>query len=163
MNKFTPLIKGLITGIAMVIIQLMLFKFKIPANSGWAYLVYGTYAAGIVWTLVSFSRTPEFTGKFGELFNQGFRCFIMIIVVLVIYVYAFRKSHPELIEESAQYYREQLVKEAKRTPQEIDELVAKAKESDVAGNIQLTIFASLIIGVFFTAATAADIMIARRK
>ena len=163
MNKFTPLIKGLITGIAMVAIQLLLYYNNISPSSTWTYVVYGTFAAGIVWTLVPFSRSADFTGKFGELFSQGFRCFIIIILVLVTYVYIFGKTHPELIEKSAQVYREELVKEGNRTPEQMDELVAKAKNSYVAGNVQLTIFATLILGAFFTAATAAGIMIARRK
>lgn len=163
MKNLSPLIKGLITGILMVILQLVLFYNKVPGNSPWGYLVYATFAGGIIWTLWGFSRSDAFTGKFGELFNQGFRCFIMITIVLVVYVYAFRKTHPEIVEEMAQNYREQLVKEKDRTPQQIDELVQKAKDGDAAGNIQLTIFATLIMGAFFTAATAAGILIARKN
>lgn len=163
MTKLSPLIKGTITGITLVALQLLYYYNGVPGDSYLIYLVYAAYAAGIFWTLWDFSRTDAFTGKFGELFNQGFRCFIMVIIISVIYVYTFRKSHPELAEQSAQYYREQLVQEKGRTPKEIDELVEKARKNDTAGNIQVTIFATLILGVLFTAGSAVAILQMRRN
>ena len=50
MNKFTPLVKGLITGIVMLATTLLLIYTDQPANSGLQYIVYVLYAGGIAWT-----------------------------------------------------------------------------------------------------------------
>lgn len=163
MNKLSPLIKGIITGVVIVALQLLMYYKNVPGNSYLIYVVYAIYAAGIFWTLWDYSRTPAYQGKFGELFNQGFRCFIMVILILVIYVYAFGKAHPELAEQAAENYRTELMKDIHKTPSDRDALVEKARKNYVAGTIQVTIFATLILGAFFTAASGLAIIQLRRN
>jgi hypothetical protein len=116
------------------------------------------YAAGIAWTLISYKRSDAFTGKFADLFGQGFRCFIVTILIMVAFTYIFSMLHPEFAEEAAQYYREELVKGKNTTPEKIDELVAKAKKQYTTGIIYFTIFGYLIIGTIVTAAGSALLM-----
>ena len=161
MVKLTPLIKGMIAGILMVAISLLVYYTKLPADSGLHYSIYIIYAAGIIWTLVSYSRSSIFTGAFADLFGQGFRCFIVATLVMVAFTAIFNIMHPEFAVESAQYYREDLVKQGNKTPAEIDSLVAKAKKQYTTGIIYLTVFGYLITGAIITAAGSAFLM--RRK
>ncbi len=69
--------------------------------------------------------------------------------------------HPEFAEEAATYYKEDLIKEGNKTPEDIDKLVAKAKKQYTTGVIYFTIFGYLIIGAVVTAAGSALLM--RRK
>jgi MFS family permease len=158
MNKLTPLVKGIITGAVMVIVTLALYYSHLPAGSLLHYLIYIVYAAGITWTLISYKRSGAFTGKFADLFGQGFRCFIVTILIMVAFTYIFSMLHPEFAEEAAQYYREELVKGKNTTPEKIDELVAKAKKQYTTGIIYFTIFGYLIIGTIITAAGSALLM-----
>ena len=161
MIKLTPLVKGIITGVLLIITSLSLYYFKSPAGSGLNYIIYLLYAAGIVWTLVSYSRSAEFTGKFADLFGQGFRCFIVVILIMVAYTAIFSMQHPEFAEEAATYYREDLVKEKNKTPGEIDKLVADAKKQYTTSLVSITIFGYLVTGALITAAGSALLM--RRK
>jgi hypothetical protein len=158
MNRLTPLVRGIITGIVMVLTTLTVYYSKLAPESPLHYLVYLIYAAGISWTLISYKRSDDFTGKFGDLFGQGFRCFIVTILIVVAFTYIFSKMHPEFAEESAQYYREELVKEKNKTPAEIDKLVSEAKKQYTTGIIYFTIFGYLIIGTVITAAGSALLM-----
>ena len=161
MNKITPLIKGIITGVVLVIVSLSLFYSKLTVESKLHYSIYILYAFGIVWTLISYSRSPSSTGKFAELFGQGFKCFIVVAFIMVAFTAIFSMMHPEFAEDSARYYKEDLLKEKNKTPLEIDEIVAKVKKQYTTSLVSLTIFGYLITGAIITAAGSALLM--RRK
>ena len=161
MNKLTPLIKGIITGVVLVIVSLSLYYSKLPVESKLHYSIYILYAIGIVWTLISYSHSFSYTGKFADLFGQGFKCFIVVAFIMVAFTAIFSMLHPEFAEDSARYYKEDLVKEGTKTPLEIDEIVAKVKKQYTTSLVSLTIFGYLIFGTIITAAGSALLM--RRK
>jgi len=161
MNKLTSLIKGIITGVVMVIVSLAFYYSKLTVESKLHYAVYILYAIGIVWTLISYSRSAPFTGKFADLFGQGFRCFIVVTLIMVAFTAIFSMQHPEFAEEVANYYKEDLIKEGNKTPSEIEKLVADAKKQYTTGLVSLAIFGYLITGTIITAAGSALLM--RRK
>jgi hypothetical protein len=161
--KFTPLVKGMLTGIAMVATSLLLIYVKREANSGAQYLFYLLYAAGITWTLLEYSRSAAYIAKFGSIFGQGFRCFIMVTVVYVIFTGTYAATHPELARQTAENYRQELVKKGNKTPAEIDKEVDAVKNQFVTANISLAIFGSLITGAIFTAAGAGLLLMRRTQ
>jgi len=161
MNKLTPLLKGIITGAIMVITSLILYYSYLPVGSKIHYIVYVLYAVGIAWTLISYSRSASFTGKFADLFGNGFRCFIVVVLIMVAFTAIFSMLHPEFAEEAANYYKEQLVKERNKTPDQIDKIVSDAKKQYTTGVVYFTIFGYLITGTIITAAGSALLM--RRK
>lgn len=163
MKKVSPLIKGLITAAAMIIVASVLYYSSASANTGLQNIAYVIFAGGIFWTLYDYSRSAEYAGKFGDIFLQGFRCFIIVALVMVVYLGIFLKMHPEIAEVSAKAYREYLMeKEKNRTPKEIDELVAKGKSNFTMTMVSGAIFQYLLLGSIFTAA-GAGLLIIRRK
>ena len=159
--RLTPAIKGFITALLMIAAALIIDTRKDTASSGIQYIIFIIYGVGIIWALISFSRTGSFTGKFGELFGQGFRCFIVVTLVMVIFTAVFIKMHPEFAEMEAAHQREELIKLNGRTPNEIDELVLKAKKQYAIRYISASIFGYLIIGAGVTVATS--IFLTRRN
>jgi hypothetical protein len=161
-KQLTPLMKGLITGLVMLAISLILYYAEVSATSRWMYIVYAIYAAGILWTLIDYSRTIAYKGKFGELFSQGFRCFIVVTLIWVTFTSIFSNMHPEIKEESAKYYRENLVKDKNKTPKEIEDEVARYKKQFTTVLVATTIFGYLVLGSVFTVAGAV-LLLVRRK
>lgn len=157
-----PAIKGLITAILMIAIALVTFYSNMPANSGFQYLVYAVYALGIVWTLVAYRLHGQYTGSFGDTFNQGFRCFIVVTLIMVLFTGLFSYLHPEFAEESSRYYREEMMKDKNNLPADIDSAVAKYKKNYTLTLVYGSIIGYLIIGAAVTAATS-FIIINRRK
>lgn len=161
-NKITPLIKGLITGTLMVGATLLLIYTNQPADSRLQYIVYLLYAGGIAWTLIDYSRSANYTVKFANIFGQGFRCFIIITIMTVIFTAIYSGMHPEIAEEAAMHYKADLIKEGNKTPAEIEEIVRNVKKGFITGNISLAIFGTLIMGTIFTA-SGAGLLLMRRK
>ena len=162
MMKLTPLVKGIITAVIMIATSLIIYFTKASTNSAVGYLIYALYAGGILWTLMEFAKTQEDPLTFGRLFNQGFKCFIVIALLMVAFTGIMFQLHPEWAEEAAVLYRADLVKEGNKTPVEIDDLVATGKKQFALSNIAAAIFGYLITGALFTA-VAAGIILLRRK
>ena len=163
MYKLTPLLKGIITGVLMVICSLLLYYTDVSLGSSLHYIIYLIYAAGIVWTLKSYSNSEAYTGKFSELFGQGFRCFIITILIMVAFTSIFSMLHPEFAKEAAAQYRADLVKEGNKLPAEIDKLVADAKKQYTTGVVYFTIFGYLIIGAIVNTIASITIVLTKRS
>ncbi len=159
--RTSPAIKGLITAVLMIALALIIAFQKNTANPEWQYLLYLVYAAGIIWTLISFSRSGTFSGKFSELFGQGFRCFIVVTLVMVIFTGIFIKTHPEYAEQEAKATREYYQGKADKTASEIEEMAQKAKKQYPVIFISISIFRYLVAGAVFT--TAVSGLLTRRK
>lgn len=153
--------KGLLTGLFMIAMTLVLFYSKLPFDSPFQYIVYLAYAFGIVWTLYDFNRSGNHSGKFGEFFSQGFRCFIVVTLLMVLFTAAFNWFHPEFKTEMANAYRDELVKKGNTTAPEIEAGVKKMKDFYIVMLLSGAIFGYLLIGAVVTLVTT--LMFTRRK
>ncbi len=161
--KISPAIKGLITATLMISFILLIFNMGKNADARLQYLVYAIYAVGIVWTLVTFRQTAAYTGSFGNLFNQGFRFFIVVTLFMTLF-YGIFFTQPEFMEESAKGYRENLEQSVAKNeilPTDVEPKVATYKKQYSLSIVSGAIFGYLIIGVVVTAAIS--VFLIKRK
>jgi hypothetical protein len=151
--RLTPALKGVITAILLIAVVLVSYYSGRFSDSSIQYLMYGIYGAGIVWTLIAFSRSGSYTGAFGQLFAQGFRCFIVVTLIMVTFTFVFNKMHPEFAEGSAEEYRKELIKNPPKDmlPPDIDKEVVEYKNNYNTIVVYGSIFGYLIIGAGVTA------------
>ena len=163
-QKISSALKGLITGALMLVIVLALYYSKQPGDSPFQYITYIIYAVGIVWALLDYRRSPAFTGKFGDLFGQGFRCFIVVTLIMVCFTGIFSKMHPEFADEASKGYKEQMMKEKikDKTPAEIDAEAEMIKKHFTTSLLFASVFGYLIIGAVVTAGASA-LLIPRKQ
>lgn len=159
--RISPALKGLISGLLMIAVFLAVFATSRNADSRFQYLVYGIYGAGIVWALFSYRRSANFTGKFMDLFGQGFKCFVVVTLCMALFYGIFNYMHPEFAEESAAAYRIKLAEGKQLMPTEIDTAVATFKKQYNLKLVSGAIFGYLIIGAGITAALSA--LLTRRQ
>jgi hypothetical protein len=163
-TKITSPVKGLITGIVMVASALILHVTKTPFNSPLQYTPYFLFAAGIVWTIVSYAKTKNGASIFKELFNQGFKCFVTVTLLMALYTIVFYKSNQKIIEENGERTRQELLKNEKnRTPKEIDEMVANSKKYFIPFLTSVTVFQYLLIGAVVSSATAVAVSLSKKN
>lgn len=153
--KLSPAIKGIITAILMIAVVLITFYSGMPANSPLQYMIYVLYALGLVWTLVAYRQSPAYTGRFWDSFMQGFRCFIVITLVMTIFTLVFSWTHPEFATESANAYREQLLKDKSMLPDQVEEQISTYKKRYNITLVYGSIIGYLIIGAGVSAAISA--------
>lgn len=159
--RILPAVKGAITGVLMVAAFLIAYYSDVSSYSPLQYLIYGIYGLGIIWTLVAYRRSAAFTGKFGDLFSQGFRCFIVVTLIMVIFTFTFSKMHPELAENSGEAYRKELLQQKDKLMPDIEKEVANVKKNYNTVVLYGSIFGYLIIGAGVTAIISG--LLTRRK
>ena len=162
--KISPTLKGLITAALMIGVILGIYYSGKDADPKLQYLVYALYALGIAWTLLVFRQSASFTGKFGTSFGQGFKCFIVVTLLMALFYGIFNYMHPEFVEESSKNFREQmeqLVVKKEKLPTEVETEVATFKKQYILKLVSGAIFGYLIIGAGVTAVVSA--LLTRRK
>jgi hypothetical protein len=159
--KIFPAIKGLFTAVLMVAVFLLAYQGRKDNGSYLQLIVYGIYGTGITWTLLAYRRSNLFTGRFADLFGQGFKCFVVVTLCMALFYGIFNYMHPEFAEQTAHAYREQLIKEKAWLHPQVDEAVATFKKQYTLKLVSGAIFGYLIIGAAITAALSA--LLTKRK
>ena len=162
MPKTTPLVKGVFTGLLIVGSMLLLASNGVSAETPAGYLPHILYCGGVGWAIYEYVKSPAYTGKFGGLFNTGFRCFIIVTLIMVIYSVVFYSANPEIKEDMAVKMTEDLKAQKELMPDQITERVAGFKKGFMTTIISLTIFQYLLLGVLFTAACSIFALIFRK-
>lgn len=161
MKNLNATSKGLITGVLMILLSLAIYNYRGNFDNGLQYIVYAVYVGGIIWTLAAYSSSGAETKNFKAFFSQGFKCFIVITLLMVAFTWAFLKLNPGLEAEMAQNYRADLVKKGNYTTNEIDTMVSKARQYFVVMLTSVSIFGYLVIGTLIT--TIASVFFSRSK
>lgn len=154
MKPDTATKKGLLTGIVMVLISICIYLLKGNFQNSLQYITYTVYIAGIIWTLLTYSKQPGIEHKFGQYFSQGFKCFIVVTLLMVVFTAIFLISQPQLKDEMATIYRAELIKAGNYTTAEIEDKIGMAKKSFLPSLIMATVFGYLVIGAMVTVIAA---------
>ena len=145
----------------MIALSLIFFYSGQPFDSPFQYIIYIVYAGAIIWTLYDFSRSSENTNKFAPFFLQGFKCFIVLTLLIVIFTFVFNKLHPEFKDQMVKAYNEEMVKKGNTTPAEMLTNIERAKDYYLTMLISGAIFGYLLIGAVITA--AGSLLFMKRK
>lgn len=146
--------KGFLTAIIMIGVSLILFSKNQGSDTPLQYLIYFFYVLGIVWTLIAYSRSVNGADTFGKMFLEGFKCFIVVTLLMVVFTFIFNKIHPEFKEQIASGYKDEVIKQGNSTPNEVEDKVAKIKDQYLTILVSRTIFAYLFLGAVITAITS---------
>lgn len=148
----------------MVLIGITLYYNHVRETSGLQYTGYLVYGVGIVWSILSFYKLRGGNAKFGELFGQGFRCFIVVTLLMALFTLIFYKTNTQLIEEKAALTKQELLKtEKNRTPQEIDAMIETGKKNFPIMAASGAIFQNLLIGAIVSMAMAGSLHLRKKS
>jgi hypothetical protein len=143
-------IKGLITGVLMVVLGLILSVMDDNKATVLQYAGTFIYGLGIVWSVMSFASATGIS-QFGILFQQGFRCFVMATLVLAIYTFVYWKTNPEKIDQIIEASKVERLQTAQhRTPQEIEIEAQQTRKYFIPISISGQIFSNLLVGAVVT-------------
>lgn len=146
--KIHPGLIGII-GAALMIPALLAGYYETIASPETAQLAaYGSYAAAVFTTLLLHGKPSM---GFGGNFLQGFRCFIVITLVMVLFTYLFNYLHPETAQLAAAQQRTSLLQLNNRTPAEIEQEVKLFEKGFTTMVVSRAIFGYLVFGALLTA------------
>lgn len=156
-------VKALVTAAAMMITALIIDHYFKNKSGNLQYLTYLFYAAGIIWVMVPFAQSNNFNPGFGQLFSAGFRCFIVVTLLMVLFTYGFLQSKPEIRQQALAELRSQSLKQPDLTPAEAEKNLAAASKYFDIMMVSMAIFGYLFTGALLAALTALAIRIFHSK
>lgn len=142
---------GIITGAAMIAFSLIIYKVEGSFESSLTYITYVMYVAGIVWTLLRFKKIAGETAGFKQFFAEGFKCFVLVTFLMVLFTLVFILMHPELKEQMATIMRSDLAKNKDFTPIDIEKSITNARKLFLPMFVMSAVFSYLAIGAAVTA------------
>jgi hypothetical protein len=155
-KSISPALKGIITAALMIAYALWFDRFKNQVDERLQYFIYLIYAAGIAWAL-----WPSRGNSFAALFGIGFRCFIVVTLVMATFTFVFIKTHPGLTEQEAINTREYYMKQKDITAPQIEDIVRRVKKQYPLMRVSLSILGYLITGAVANALLS--VAMSRRK
>lgn len=150
MRNISATTKGVITGALMVAFSFAIYAWKKNFENPLQYIVYATYIAGIIWALLDYRRKNGAAG-FKGYFSEGFKCFIVVTLMMVLFTWTFISMHPEFKEQMAGYMRTDLEKNKDLVPVDIDAKIAAAKKMFLPVYLMMNAFIYLVIGALIAA------------
>ena len=147
--RLSPTVKGLITGACMIASSVGIYYYKGNFQNNLQYITYTMYIAGILWTLGDYSRKGN-SRTFKNLFTEGFKCFIVVTLLMVAFTWIFIKINPGMKDEMAMKYKTEITTQGNYTRAEIDKRVNQTREYYLTGMTAFAIFGYLLIGSIFT-------------
>jgi hypothetical protein len=151
MAKIAATYKGLITGALMIALMAICFYgLKLPFNGKEQYLVYTIYTAGIVWSLLAYQKTAGGTIKFKDYFSAGFKTFVIVTLMMVIFTYIFYTLNTQYRDNGIAENNKLLLQEGNHTPAEIENNAQQLKKIFMPMMLGINTFKYLILGVLVT-------------
>ena len=155
MKQFSPTQKGLLTGILMILASLFsLYILKNPVESYFRYIIYAIYCVGIVWSLMSYSKSAINKKSIANYFSIAFKTFVVAILLIVTFTYIYFSFHVEFRDKVIAENSRLLRLEGNHLPKEIDEYAIQSEKMFLTGIISVSIFGYLIMGVVVSLITA---------
>lgn len=163
MANISATYKGLVAGALMVITCIIgYFVLHIPYNSKEQFVVFAIYTAAIIWALTDFNKTATGQKKFKDYFQVGFKTFMVITLVMVVYCFVFYSFNTEIRDAWITNNNQLLLKEGNHMPAEIEANGKQMKKMFLPLMAGINLFKYLIIGVLITVITA-GVMVSQKK
>lgn len=152
LKDLTPSKKGLITGLLMVLLSLFFFYvLKMPVNQKEQYVIFSVYIAGIAWSLISYKQSSAADKNFKNYFSTGFKTFIVVTLLMVLYTFIFFKFNTAYREAGITENNAMLLQQGNHTPAEIESNANQLRQIFMPVMIGITTFKYLILGALVTA------------
>ncbi len=154
MNNISARNKGLITATAMIFISICIYLVKGNFENGLQYITYTTYVAGILWTIIAFKKQTGNNATFKQYFSEGFKCFIVVTLLMVLFTLFFILLHPELKDQMAALMKTEYLKSKDLTAVDIENKIAAAKKIFLPGYLMGAVLGYLFIGGLISLVTS---------
>jgi hypothetical protein len=154
MSQINVLKKGLI--ISFLIIASSLFTFYVlnwSEKGNIQYINIGLFVLGIFWTVYETSRKEEFV-TIKTMFNDGFKYFMLVTLLLTIFTFIFYRLNPQILETVLVENNKLIATAKNKTPAEISENSKKIRSIFMPMMLMFTVIRYLLLGSISSLVTA---------
>ena len=154
-KKQTHIMYGFISGIAMVIISLILYVTGQTFKTGMSYIAYVPFVIGVILNGIAYSKANDGFVTFGNIFGSCFKTSMIVAIVVVFWSIISMFIFPEMKDKAIEYARETMAKNPTRTDEAMDMSINVMKKYFNAFMIAGALFGTLFYGAIFSLIGAA--------
>jgi NADH:ubiquinone oxidoreductase subunit 6 (subunit J) len=105
----TPVIKGVIISLILIVFSLALYFMGQSTNQGLSSLQYLIIVGGIIWGCINYSNQLHHNVTFGNVFAHGFKITAVITVIMIVYtIIALKVLFPDMVNTILDKTRESM-------------------------------------------------------
>jgi uncharacterized membrane protein YciS (DUF1049 family) len=160
-KKNTHLVYGLITGVALVIVQMVLYLTGLAfKGSAMQYVAQVPFLVGIIMNAIAFSKANDGFVSFGNVFGSGFRMSMIVALIVLAWSVIALFALPGMKEKAMEMARTEMLKNPKVTEEAAEMSLAMMRKY---WNVFMTagvIFSNIFWGAIFSLIGAA---VAKKK
>src|SRR4051812_31581101 len=119
-KKNTHIMYGFITGLAMVIVGLVVYLTGAAFKPGMQYISYIPFIIGVILNGMAYSKANDGYVTFGNVFGSCFKASMIVTIVIVAWSVISMVIFPEMKEKALTMAREQMAKNPKMTDEVMD-------------------------------------------
>lgn len=134
----------------MIAFSLLIYYTKGNFENELSNVTYALYLFGILWALYGFRQSAKYPKSFKNYFTEGFKCFIVVTLLMVLFTFLFSKFNVQLRNEMMANARKELLNDSNKTPQEVEKLMHDTRRYYAVMLTSIAIFGYLLIGAVVT-------------
>lgn len=152
---------GIIAGLLMIIVSLLIYRLKGGFDNALQYICYAIFAGSVIYSQHLYSASESAAHSLKNYFSEGFKTFIIIALLMVVFTRVFIEMTPGLTMQAAETIRLDLASGGNKTPAEINKEVELFRKNYANIMTSMVIFGYLAIGSLV--ALAGGMYFTRRK
>jgi hypothetical protein len=157
MKRISATQKGVVTGLLILLVSAITYRLKGNFENTIVLIAYFVYAAGITWQMLSFHQENK-EATFRQYFQQGFKTFIVVSLIMVCATWLFLKFNNGMIESMVNNQRDLLKQDKNIAAAEIESHLATYRKFILPGYTMAAVLSylgigtliSFLLGIFFT-------------
>jgi len=92
--------KGIVISLILIVIALAAFFLDIDPKSGFQYISYVIFIAGIILSVTYYGKQIDHNATFGNYFAHGFKVAALVTCIMIIYIVIFILLFPDFKERA---------------------------------------------------------------
>jgi len=138
--------KGIVISLILIVIALAAFFLDIDPKSGFQYISYVIFIAGIILSVTYYGKQIDHNATFGNYFAHGFKVAALVTAIMIIYVVIFVNLFPDMKEKGMEAARKNMESKGKMTQEQITQALTFTRKFFMVFAIGATLVGYLIFG-----------------
>lgn len=153
-QKNTHLTYGLITGLAVIVVGLILHLTNMSFNTWAQYIGLLVFLIGIIMNATAFSKAHNADVTFGKVFSSGFKASAIVTLLMVAWTMVSMMIFPEIKEKGIEMAMESMAKQG-MSDEQIEQGISMTKNYFTPFAVGGALFMFLFWGAIFSLIGAA--------
>ncbi len=152
MKQLTSKYIGLLAGGLMVLVSVVLYYgLHFPETGIVNYFCYAIFTAAIILSLIRFRNVQQDDKSFKDYFSEGFKTFVIIVLIMAVFTFIFYKMNPLILENKLAEINKYNSLDKNKTPGEVIENSNQIRKVFIPMTVATTTIMYLFLGALITA------------